>query len=288
MSWVCLLGIICCFSGFHSHAAEQKVRVLTTFLPLYSFAVNVAGNFADVQNLLPGAIDLHDYQLSPADLKKISEADLIIANGLGLEPFLERAMKDVSANKILVRASDGLQGELIKDDKGFINPHIWLDPSLAAHTVTNIVMALRKADPHHATDYQENARRYIAALSQMDADISSELQMIQPVAFITQHHAFEYFARHYHLRLVAVVEHIPEVNPTPRQLAKLHQTIRVEQVRALFVPPGIPGALERQICKDSGIRLGHLDPLETGELSSGSYEAGMRKNATRLQEGLRK
>ncbi|MGN6384681.1 MAG: metal ABC transporter solute-binding protein, Zn/Mn family, partial [Verrucomicrobiota bacterium] len=86
---------------------------------------------------------------------------------------------------------------------------------------------------------------------------------------------------------VGVVETVAEVNPTPRQLAALHRSIRAENVKALFVPPGAPGALERQIAKDAGIKLNHLDPLETGELAPESYESGMRNNARTLKEQLK-
>lgn len=288
MTWVRLFGVFSIFTLLQFGAfAQQKVKVLTTFLPLYCFTINITGDLADVQNLLPGSIDLHDYQLSPADLKKLNDAKLIVANGLGMETFLERALRELRPGKTVIYASDGLSTELIQDAAGNVNPHIWLDPNLAIRTVSQILNALEKVDPAHAATYRQNAERYMNLLRQMDLEIATQLKEVQGSAFITQHHAFEYFARHYRLRLVGVVETVAEVNPTPRQLAALHRSIRVENVKALFVPPGVPGALERQIAKDAGIKLNHLDPLETGELAPASYESGMRKNARMLKEQLK-
>ena len=67
--------------------AAEKVRVLTTFLPGYNIAVNVAGDLATVENLVAGNVGLHDYQLQPSELGKLKGADLVLLNGLGLETF---------------------------------------------------------------------------------------------------------------------------------------------------------------------------------------------------------
>src|SRR5690349_17932379 len=98
-------------------AAEKPLRIVSTFLPGYCVAANVAGNLAQVENLLPGTVSLHDYQLTPADLRKIASADVIVVNGLGMESFLDKAIANTgpeTAGKI-VRLSDGLEEQLIRD-----------------------------------------------------------------------------------------------------------------------------------------------------------------------------
>ena len=100
--WVaCLLWVVVMASG----AAEKKLRVLTTFLPGYSFAVSVAGDRALVENLVPGNVSLHDFQLSPPELKKLASADVIVVNGLGLETFLEKAIKTSGSKATIVSLS---------------------------------------------------------------------------------------------------------------------------------------------------------------------------------------
>lgn len=68
-------------------SGAEKIKVLTTFSPIYCFTKNVAGNLAEVNNLLPENVGPHDYMMRPQDAKKISVADVIVFNGLGLEEF---------------------------------------------------------------------------------------------------------------------------------------------------------------------------------------------------------
>src|SRR2546421_6516678 len=72
-------------------AEAHRLKVLTTFLPVYCFTVNVAGDLADVQNLLPARVEPHDYQFSRKDLQKLTYADVLVMNGLGVEKWLEKA-----------------------------------------------------------------------------------------------------------------------------------------------------------------------------------------------------
>jgi len=257
--------------------------VLTTFLPLYSLTVNVADELADVRNLLNSGTALHDYQLSPADMKKIEEADLIVANGLGADSFLERI---VGAKEKVVTISDGLKENLIQEHVG-VNPHIWLDPLLAAHGVTNILRALQKADAANAAGYATNATRYVSQLKTLDQEIAAKTSAIKNVAFLTYHDAFPYFTRRYGLKLVGVIETVPDVTPSPREFSKIHQTIRQRKAKALFTSPEAPMRMAKQIAKDSGMKLGELDPLETGTLSAAAYEEGIRRNAENLVKTLK-
>ena len=107
---------------------DGKRRVLTTFAPIHSWTLNVAGEDATVELLLPGDVGPHDFQLRPQDLRKIRQADLLIANGLGMEGWLEKAIQGnakESARKI-VRTADGLKPELI-----YHLPTLSLDPATA-------------------------------------------------------------------------------------------------------------------------------------------------------------
>ena len=84
-----------------------------------------------------------------------------------------------------------------------------------------------------------------------------------------------------------VVERVPEIPPSTRERAELQKTIREKKVKALFAEPGGSSALAKSIAEDTGIRLGELDPLETGVLNKESYVEGMRKNAEALVKGLK-
>jgi len=262
-----------------------------------------------VENLTSGSVSLHDYQLSPADLRKMTQADLIVVNGLGLEAFLEKAMQNAGpslASKV-VTLSAGLHAELLEGECRHehhehsanvsgedahhhpTDPHIWLDPQLAAHCVKVLAAALQKADAPRAEGYAKNAEAYLQRLGKLDAEIKALLAPVRGVPFVTYHNAFQYFARRYELNLAGVVEQTAEISPSARGMSRLLASIREKNSRALFTEPGGGTRLARQIARDTGIRLGELDPLETsqtGRLAPASYEEGLRRNAKNLADNL--
>lgn len=300
-----------------SSAAESRPRlkVLTTFAPIHSWTLNIAGPDATVELLLPGDVGPHDFQLRPQDLRKIRQADLIIANGLGMEGWLEKAIAGNAKESAshVVRTSQGLKGELIyhlpvltldaksarKDDHGHAhdhdheaegeapNPHVWLDPVLASHSVSNIAQALIRADPDHAAGYRERVREYQARLAALDTEIRKGLGSVTNRTIVTYHDAFPYFCRRYGLELAGVIEEVPSVDPSPKYLANLSAVIRARQVRVIFTEPQFNPRLVKQITRDLGIQFTDLDVLETGKPTASFYEDGMRRNLRSLQATLR-
>src|SRR5712675_1909796 len=110
-----LVALAFCGSGLAPDVEGRTLRVLTSFLPVYCLAANVAGDLATVENLLPANVEPHDYQFSRKDLQKLSHADLIFANGLGLERWLDKALRIAGGPHAIrvVEISTGLEPELI-------------------------------------------------------------------------------------------------------------------------------------------------------------------------------
>jgi zinc transport system substrate-binding protein len=284
--------------------AESRPRVITSFLPLYCWTANVAGDKAVVENLLPSRAEPHEYAFKPSDVQKLSGADLVVINGLRLESWVSKwaRMADPGSNRMAV-ATAGLDEHLLYgghhhhdgDEHGDghnhnheqPNEHTWLDPILAAHAVTNILTGLQRIAPSHAAAYTTNAYAYVARLHALDAEIRQLLAGITNRAIVTHHDAFPYFARRYGLEIAGVVEQVPEVNPTPKYLAKLGRMMRERGIRVIFVPPGGDTRLARRIAADLRVQLVELDTLESGPLSPSAYEERMRRNATVLRDHLK-
>src|SRR5258706_6431885 len=138
-----------------------QVTVLTSFLPLYCFAANITGGAARVDALVSGNANPHDYQLSVKARRRVELADIVVLHGLGLDRWIEPALRAVGKNQRIVAASAGLSNELIRVS-GVPNPHIWLDPILAIHCVTNILAGIVEVDPENASAYRRNASDYVA------------------------------------------------------------------------------------------------------------------------------
>ncbi|HEY0455735.1 MAG TPA: metal ABC transporter substrate-binding protein, partial [Verrucomicrobiae bacterium] len=228
-----------------SEAAPQpssRLHVLTSFLPLYCAASNIAGDHAEVENFLSGQASPHDYQLSRRDLQKLERADLLVINGLGLESWLSK-VTDARTKKGLVEGTEGLDQEVIynselQGERGkqqrFPNPHIWLNPVLFQREVTNILAAMQKANPSNAEVYAHNAAAYCKRLDALDQELSARLNFARDMAIVTTHNAFDYFARRYHLRLAGVIEQVPDVSPSAQHLRALREAIKAQHVVAIF------------------------------------------------------
>ncbi|MBI3415572.1 MAG: zinc ABC transporter substrate-binding protein [Verrucomicrobia bacterium] len=285
-------------------AAPPRIKVVTSFLPLYCLATALAGEAAQVENLLPAGLSPHEYAFSPSDLRKLKDADLIIINGLGLESWLDKALQSVAGKTpaSVVEAASGLSTELIPETldsetearppveknlpKLSANPHIWLDPRLILHSMTNILRALQKADPARAGIFAANAAACATRLEKLDAELRAGLAPFAGVPILTQHRAFSYFARRYGLQIVGVLETTPEVEPSPRHLRELARLVREKKVKAIFTEALSPSKLARQFARDLNITSAELDTLETGPLTLTAYEDGMRKNLAALRRAM--
>ena len=279
-------------------AAEPRLRIVTSFFPLYCWTASVAGEHAVVESLLPPRAEPHDYAFTPSDARKLGEADLIVVNGLGLETWLSKSLRSAPASQArLLNVSAGIDSELIAgeqdhshaehEEAAHANPHIWLDPQLAARGVSNILFALQRLDPKQSVAYSNNALTYLERLRKLDDDIRQTLSGATNRAIVTWHDAFPYFARRYGLKIAGVVEEVPDVNPTPKYLSRLGRTIRERGMRVIFVPPGGQTRLARRIATDLDVELAELDTLESGPLTPSAYEERMRHNAAVLQRYLK-
>ena len=188
------------FSVAALSAADARPRIITSFLPLHSWSLNIAGTNAIVENLLPARVEPHEYAFTPGDARRLAQADLIIVNGLGLEAWVPKFLRSTpAASNRLLSIAAGFERSTTLGSREHPNPHIWLDPQLAAQGVSNISAALQRIDPPHASAYEGNARAYLARLRQLDSDIQQSLAGITNRALVTYHDAFPYFARRYGL-----------------------------------------------------------------------------------------
>jgi zinc transport system substrate-binding protein len=274
--------------------APARPKVITAISPLFCLTKNVAGSMADVENLLPPGASAHDYQLSPKDVGKLERARLIVFNGLEVDGVLKKMLAVGVDTAVPLDASEGLAERLIparhKEPSAFnplgANPHFWLDPTLAAHAVTNIMRALAELDPANAAAYQNNGSSYVERLQKLDKEISSGLAPFRNAPIVTHHDAFPYFARRYGLEIVGVIQEVPEMDLSPKHRTQLQRTIREKKVRVIFTEQDGASAHAERIARDLNVKLAPLDPLESIDFTPTAYEDGMRRNLKVLKGAL--
>lgn len=282
----------------------EKLNIVTSFLPVQSHTLAIAGDHANVKQLLAKDTGPHDFQLTPADVKKLSDADLLIINGAGIEEWLgELIKKSGNKNLVVVDTSNGIKlvesPEEIEighshshahdhDHGDGANPHIWLDPVIAKKQAANIVAALQKADPANATAYAQNGKVYEAKLSALDSDYRSTLAPLPNKNLVTFHDAFPYLAARYKLNYVGAISEFPEKDPTPKQLAALVDKIRSLKVGVLFAENGYAPGLLKKIASETGAKVSELDTLEVGQGTPTAYLDRMGANLESLRKAFGK
>ena len=275
---------------------SSRLAVLTSFAPIHSLALNVAGEVADVSVLIPPATGPHDYSFSPSDLAKIARADVLIVNGVGLESWLDKGIRAVGKQDLrIVDSSRGINlitGIEMRNlagaksepdpDAGGPNPHIWLSPRNAIQQVKNICEGLAARDPQNAPVYRNNADAYIHRLATLDADILAATSSLPNRMLITFHDTFPYFARDYGFTVAATFEGFPGKEPSPRAIKQLREIIESAHVAALFSEPQYSAKAMQVFAQEFKIPVVQLDPMETGEGGRDFYERVMRKNLQTL------
>lgn len=268
-------------------AAQAKpLQVLTSFYPMYVSTLNVVGDTpgVEVSCLAPPFVGcLHDYALSAGDMKQLGGADVFVANGAGMESFIEKALKQSPGLK-MVEASKGIK--LAFED----NPHVWVGISGAIRQVNNIAGGLAKADPENAQQYRANAAAYVAKLEKLRDEMHAALDGLKDRDIITFHEAFPYFASEFRLNIAGVIEREPGSEPNARELAETVDIIKKQDVHALFAEPQYPSKSARVIEKETGVPVSILDPVVTGPREPAkardAYLVAMRKNLDVLRKAL--
>ena len=266
----------------------DNLKIVTSFYPIYVDAVNIAGGIdgVEVVNLTkPQTGCLHDYQLTPEDMKTLETADIFIVNGLGMENFLGK----VSGGLKIVDASQSDEIFLLKDGDE-INPHVWMSVTYCMKQVLAIEQQLCALDPEHADAYKKNALEYLNKLSTLRDEMHLALDNLPHKDIVTFHEAFPYFAAEFKLNIAAVIEREPGTEPTPQELAETIKIVNALPVKVLFTEPQYSPKAAETIARETGAKIYTLDPITTGDAipeNSGAYLDGMRKNAAVLAEALK-
>jgi len=285
-----------------SAAAAGDLQVVTTFLPITLFTRAVAGDCATVVALIPPNSGPHDFQARPGDVTALSQAAVLVKNGLEMEGFLDKLVSaaenpdlvviDSSAG-VATLESPGAQQHAHSHSHshshahahGDVNPHIWLDPLRAVQQVETIRDGLVQVDPSCAEGYQRNAAATVAELRQLNDAIADRLRPYAGQSFVAFHDFAPYFAERYNLKAEYLVD-VPELNPSPADLRRVADLVKATQLQALLSEPQEGARSFNTLAQDLGIRISVFDPLETGSEEQArdpaTYFEVMRRNVDNL------
>lgn len=280
-------------AGCRNDTGEEdgRLRVVATIASVGALTHAVAGDTVRLDVLVRAGVDPHEYELKAADARAVAKAQVILRNGLGADAFLDKALKDSKAT--VVTLTDGMASRL-DDGIASRDPHVWHDPRNGIAMVDTIVKALSAADPAHAATFEANGRAYQERLREVDREVQAIINTIPPAnrKMVTDHEAFGYFAARYGLTVVGSV--IPGastgVEPSAAEIAALVETIRREQVRAIFTESSVDPKIARRVAEETGVRIvGDLygDSLGGPDSGADTIDSMLLSNARKIAEALR-
>jgi zinc/manganese transport system substrate-binding protein len=234
----------------------------------------------------------------------VTDAALIVANGLGFEGWMDRLVEASGTSATIVTATEGVTpialDEAAKEDghdhdhahdHGAEDPHAWQSVTNVAVYVENIAKGLSAADPEGAAVYQANATAYLEQLSALEADIKAAVAAL-PVdrrTIVTSHDSFAYFAAAYGLTFVSPQGVSTEAEASARDVAALITQIREIGINAVFVENIADPRLLDQIANETGAKIGGTlfsDALSGPDGQGPTYIAMMRHNLKQLTAAL--
>lgn len=318
-----LLGVMLLAS---STMAATPLKVVTSFSILGDIVANVGGDKIEVITLVGPDGDAHVYEPSPADAKKVSNADLVVVNGLGFEGWLDRLVKASGYKGRIVVASDGVKPRAMEaeedhdhkhgkeqkeakghehehvrshaeahhhgHDHGNIDPHAWQSLANGKIYTSNIAKALAEIDPANASAYQQAEVAYLAELDALDTWAKAQFAQIpeQKRRMITSHDAFGYLGESYGVQILSPVGVSTASEPSAGEVKKLIRQINQEKIKAVFVENISDRRMVEQIAKESKVSVeGELysDALSKKDGPASTYTNLFRSNVSKIVTAMK-
>ena len=303
-----------CTGGKTANTTEKKdggkIKVYASFYPMYDFAKKIGGDKVEVTNLVPAGTEPHDWEPSAKDLAKISESDILVYSGAGMESWIDKVDQATKGSKLVkVEASKGI--DLIKSehhhdhedakekdhedaheehDHGEYDPHVRLAPQNAKIQMKNIKDALVKADPNNKDYYEKNFETYSKKIDDLDSKFSTSLKNTKSKNIVVSHEAFGYLCKAYGIKQIGIEGLSPDSEPDAARMAEVTKFAKENKVKYIFFEELVSPKVAETIAKEIGAKTAVLNPLEglsEDQLKAGEdYLSIMESNLKVLLEAL--
>jgi zinc transport system substrate-binding protein len=285
--------------------APAKKIVAATIWPVSDIVRQIAGSEIEVYCILPAYASPHTFQPSPKDLVACYEAVLYFKVGRGLDDWVDALTKqsrhahftvaDLSAGcpSLSPEASDDPtavahhEHEHENSHHTASDPHVWMDPTIVSENwIPAIVRHLTEIFPEQQAVFAKNALSLQAALRKSDEEAASLLQDLPSRRILVVHSSLTYFARRYHLEVVAVLEPWPGKTPSPKYLQNVMELARKAQVKAIFIEPQLSKNAAAILAKELKLEIGTIDPCSVINAAHHHYQDLLVANAREIRRTL--
>lgn len=287
LSLVGLLAAVGCGGG-DKPADSGKLNVVATTMQVGDLVRVIGGEHVELTVLMGPGIDPHGYKASAGDVQRLSNADLIVYNGLHLEAKMADVLERLDASKPTLAAAEAVpEGELLVDE-GAHDPHVWFDVARWRLALDAVAAKLAEVDPTNAAAYAANATAYRAELTKLHEDCRGMISRIAPTKrmLITAHDAFNYLGRGYGLEVVGLQGISTLAEAGTADVQELAELIASRKIPAIFVETSVsPRAIEavREAVRSRGFEVivgGEVfsDAMGDAGTPEGTYVGMVRHN----------
>jgi ABC-type Zn uptake system ZnuABC Zn-binding protein ZnuA len=289
---VLLPGLLALGLGVRANAGTITVASLSTILT--EMAKEIGGDHVTVIPLVKAGMDPHDYEPQPDDLRRASDAQLILATGKHLENYLPKLSESTGGKAAILQVGDAFPSLTITGEDaaktGGQDPHWW-------HSIRNMKVAVKTVrdefatlDPADKDEFAKNAAATLAKLDSLNQWARVEIAQLprDKRKLVTSHDAFQYFARDYGFTIYPIEGVTTEDQPSSKKIADLIDTIKAQDVKAVFFENIENPKVIQEITKETGAKVGgelYADGLGTGD--EGTYDGMFRHNVTTIVESLK-
>jgi len=271
---------------------QNKIQVATSFYPIYFFAQQIGGDKANILDITPVGLSPHDYQPTSQEMTTIENSNLVILNGLGLEPWSDSAQNITEKKNIIVIFASGnlSESQVLESEKDKVDPHIWLSPAMAKQMTDKILEGFLQADSKNADYYKANANKLKLELDKLATKYKNGLVNCQDKNIVTSHGAFAYLAKDYGLNQILIVGLSSSAEPSSQQLTNIAEFVKKESVKYIFVENSDNLGIANNMAAKAGVKILVLNPIESltqGQLKTGkNYFTEMDSNLANLKTAL--
>lgn len=292
------------FSPLGHAQTTAPIQAVASFSILGDLVRQVGGDRVQVDVLVGPGADAHVFQPSPSHAKQVAQAQVVFANGLGFEGWMQRLLKTAGYRGQPVLVSQGIKplqteeddhdhkaGKHGHHDHGELDPHAWQAVPNVITYVANIAKGLCAADAAGCEGYRKNAAAYTTQLQTLDTEIKAAWAAIPAGQrkLITSHDAFGYYAKTYGVKFLAPQGVSTDSEASAKGVAQLVRQIKKEQIKALFVENISDPRLIEQIGRETGVKpAGALfsDSLSDASGPASTYVALMRANTLAMTRAV--
>lgn len=260
---------------------EEELTIVTSFYPMYIAAENLTQGreHLKLESLSePQTGCLHDYQLTPEDMKLLATADVFVVNGGGIEEFLTDVAEQYP-DLAIVDASQGI--EIVED-----NGHVWMSVARHRKQIENICEGLCEADPSGRELYLENREIYDGKLAHLEEQQKELRNRMRGMPVILFHEAYAYVADDYGMNVVYVMDLDEERQVSAGEVAQVMNAVEQESVSLILAEEQYGKEMGDMVERETTASVCYLDTLVRGDYDKDSYLAGMEYNFSVLETTL--